>query len=262
MTQLEDDGYLILRGVIKKPTCDKMRRIIDSHKDITQKKQRMVNLHIDEPYLQHFCCHGLIRSVLEFFIPDPVCYTSLSFVEGTQQNIHRDVPHFFSKPIDSFYGVWLALESANLSNGALEYYPQSHKVDVMGGRLFAQLELGKTDAPTKDEVFRLLPEYERYCEKQYIKAGLEKKAFIANKGDVIIWHPRLGHGGGDYIVGNKTRYSIVTHWKARNAPIWMADKFFSLESDDLPNRDYNYKTSHTGVDYVDTRTIYAQGPYI
>jgi ectoine hydroxylase-related dioxygenase (phytanoyl-CoA dioxygenase family) len=261
MTELEDNGYLILRGFLAKNICDEMRDIIKSHADSRIPKQRMVNLHIDEPYLQKFCCHSLIKQVLDNYLDDAVCYTSLSFVEGTQQNIHRDVPHFFSRPMDSFYGVWVALESANLSNGALEYYPESHKVDVMSGRLFAKSVLD-ISSPSKQQVFSLLPQYEKYCENQYIKAGLEKKAFIANKGDVIIWHPRLAHGGGDYAINGNTRYSIVTHWKEKTAPIWMADKFFSISSDDLPDREYKHKTSKTGVEYVDLHTVYNQGDYI
>jgi ectoine hydroxylase-related dioxygenase (phytanoyl-CoA dioxygenase family) len=262
MTELDDDGILVLRGAMSAAFCSKARQIISAAcDDKVSLKQRIVNLHIDQAYLQEFSCNKTIAQILSHYITDPVCYTSLCFKRGTQQPIHRDVPHFFSNPIDSFYGVWLALEYTNLSNGALEYYPQSHKVPVMSGRLFATMH--HRNPPTKSQIEALLPAYEDYCERQYVIAGLKKKVFIANEGDVVIWHPRLAHGGGDYVLNDAiTRYSMVTHWKAKAAPIWQADKFFAIDEHELPNKNYGYKTSYTGVEYVDLKTVYNQTDYI
>jgi ectoine hydroxylase-related dioxygenase (phytanoyl-CoA dioxygenase family) len=62
-----------------------------------------------------------------------VIYSSLFFREGTKQHYHRDTPHFYTNPIDTYYGVWYALEDVNINAGPLKYYIGSHKLECSDG---------------------------------------------------------------------------------------------------------------------------------
>ena len=57
--------------------------------------------------------------------------------------------------------------------------------------------------------------YENYTEKmeQKVKeAGIEKVPFIAKKGDVLVWHANLLHGGSEVRNADLTRKSLVVHY--------------------------------------------------
>ncbi len=57
--------------------------------------------------------------------------STIYFVEGLQQCIHRDTPYFWSKPNSGeFVGVWFAFEDVNENNGKLEYYPFGHTINL------------------------------------------------------------------------------------------------------------------------------------
>ena len=57
-------------------------------------------------------------------------FQTLNFPVGTQQDAHSDSMHFSSVPERFMCGVWLALEDIDEGNGALEYYPGSHKLPI------------------------------------------------------------------------------------------------------------------------------------
>jgi ectoine hydroxylase-related dioxygenase (phytanoyl-CoA dioxygenase family) len=46
---------------------------------------------------------------------------------------------------------------------------------------------------------------------------LEKVKFFAKKGDLIIWHANLFHGGDPHLNKEKTRKSMVFHYFSENA---------------------------------------------
>ena len=48
-----------------------------------------------------------------------------------------------------------------------------------------------------------------------------------NKGDIIIWHPKLLHGGSNIIDPTLTRYSMVTHNVPINTAVFNAAHFFT-----------------------------------
>jgi len=65
-----------------------------------------------------------------------------------------------------------------------------------------------------------IEEHVRSLEVRAIAHGLEKRHFLAKKGDVLVWHADLVHGGspGSHLM---TRKSIVTHYCPKHiAPLF------------------------------------------
>jgi hypothetical protein len=51
--------------------------------------------------------------------------------------------------------------------------------------------------------------------------GHTRSAFLARKGDVLIWHADLAHGGATRLHRDRTRRSLVTHFTgAANEPFY------------------------------------------
>lgn len=54
--------------------------------------------------------------------------------------------------------------------------------------------------------------YESAIQKLLEGQNLEKKFFTAKKGDVLIWHANLLHGGSKVVDQARTRKSMVLHY--------------------------------------------------
>jgi ectoine hydroxylase-related dioxygenase (phytanoyl-CoA dioxygenase family) len=130
--------------------------------------------------------------------------SSLYFEKGSQQEKHFDT--FFMAPLirDRMLATWIALEDVTEENGPLFYYPGSHRIAPY------RFENGR---------FNLNPSEKSDC-YEYIDAELEKREikreyFLAEKGDLFIWHAQLLHGGASIRDSDATRRSLVTHYFCR-----------------------------------------------
>lgn len=131
-------------------------------------------------------------------------FQTLNFPSGTEQSSHSDHVHFDSIPHRFMAGVWVALEDTNENNGPLFYYPGSHKWPTLYNTEVAFHQNSKS-APHYE---RFPMAWERYA-KHY---GIEKQYFYAKKGQCLIWHSNLVHGGSPHINKSITRWSQVTHY--------------------------------------------------
>lgn len=133
-------------------------------------------------------------------------FQSINFINGSQQKTHSDSIHMTTFPLGGLLGVWIALEDVDQSNGALHYYPKSHKLpyylnsdyDNEGTKYF----LGKNG----------YQDYEKMLEQKVIDLNLKKQIFNAKKGDMLIWHANILHGGEPHLDKSKTRKSMVYHY--------------------------------------------------
>jgi len=133
--ELQDKGITIIRGLIPKELCDNTAKHFTQFcalNNILDKPPcRVVNYHMESTNSLEIATNPVVREVLDLALKGPsVVYTSLTFMYSSQQRIHRDVPHFYTYPYHSFYGVWNALEDATEENGALEYYEKGHLIEA------------------------------------------------------------------------------------------------------------------------------------
>jgi len=133
-------------------------------------------------------------------------FQSINFINGSQQAAHSDSIHMTTHPLGYLIAVWIALEDMSEDNGPLFYYPGSHKLPYVlnddynhGGNYFL---LGEA----------AYPKYESAIADVIASADLERKEFYAKKGDILIWHANLLHGGSPIKTPGTTRKSMVLHF--------------------------------------------------
>lgn len=134
---------------------------------------------------------------------------TLLFENGTQQTEHQDFAYVHSLRPACLMGAWVALEDVQAGAGPLFYWDRSHRevpkyvfedgtviVDGLGPQVYAFSEyLGKT------------------CRER----GLEHMVFTPKKGDLLIWHSALVHGGMPRNDLALTRRSMVSHYTTQAA---------------------------------------------
>jgi ectoine hydroxylase-related dioxygenase (phytanoyl-CoA dioxygenase family) len=109
-------------------------------------------------------------------------------------------------PLGGLLGVWIALEDITTENGPLHYYPGSHKLPYY---LNSDYNNEGTDYMIGDKSYA---EYEKMMQQKIAEQGLKKEIFKAKKGDLLIWHANLFHGGEPHTNKNMTRKSMVLHY--------------------------------------------------
>jgi len=125
---------------------------------------------------------------------------------GTQQALHCDYAHFSSIPERFMCGVWVAFEDMTDENGALFYYPGSHKFKTMNNE-----DIGRSGSSIKNSH----DTYSSFIElwEQLAKlTGKGPEKFLAKKGQAVIWASNLIHGGSKMKNKGFTRNSQVTHY--------------------------------------------------
>jgi ectoine hydroxylase-related dioxygenase (phytanoyl-CoA dioxygenase family) len=104
-------------------------------------------------------------------------------------------------------GVWIALEDITMDSGPLVYYPRSHKLPF-----YTMQRLGIEPGN--------YAEYENKIDQKIKKYGLKPKYGTIQKGDIVIWHANLIHGGSKRNDPDITRKSIVIHYFFENCKYW------------------------------------------
>jgi ectoine hydroxylase-related dioxygenase (phytanoyl-CoA dioxygenase family) len=99
-------------------------------------------------------------------------------------------------------GVWVALEDIDEENGPIIYCPGSHKLPEV-----TMQDVGK-GITHENYIF-----YEEYIEKKMVSENsLSTETACLKKGQAIIWHGNLLHGGSHHKDKQRTRHSMVTHY--------------------------------------------------
>lgn len=128
-------------------------------------------------------------------------FNTLNFEYGSGQDDHVDTFYMPPKHPNCMLATWTALEKISPDSGPLHYYPGSHLIPPY---LFSH---GKTNVIGAE-----LPAFYRYMEKELEERGIKPVIFIAEPGDVFIWHAQLFHGGATITDPQQTRRSLVTHY--------------------------------------------------
>ncbi len=210
-----DNGYLILNKFFEDDIVSSINKEVDgiveknlitpTHDNKLPFANRISSVIKNLTYTPH------LISILNFLLgKEVVPFQTLNFIKGSNQRAHSDSIHMTTYPLGYLIAVWIALEDTNENNGPLFYYPGSHKLPYLLNNDFNEmstlLKLGRND----------YPDYEDVVEDVIQKNGLEKKIFFAKRGDVLIWHANLIHGGSPIIDQSLTRKSMVIHYYAKD----------------------------------------------
>jgi hypothetical protein len=143
-----------------------------------------------------------ILSCLEdLYKREPLPFQTLNFPIGTQQKLHSDALHFNSMPSGFMAGVWIALEDVSRENGAVVLYPGSHK--------FPEYNMQDVGVDVGHENYK---EYEAFIEDKIKESNQTPYYAELKKGQALVWHANLIHGGSAQLDKSRTRHSQVTHY--------------------------------------------------
>jgi hypothetical protein len=146
---------------------------------------------------------AVLRFLSIIFERPALAFQSLYFRWGSRQDVHQDSAFVRVSSPREFAASWIALEDIQESSGELEYFAGSH---LLEDHLF--------DGIHKWMPFRS-PDYRLYVDSlraRCVERGLEHRLFRPRKGDVLLWHADLAHGGSPIVTPGVTRKSLVTHY--------------------------------------------------
>jgi ectoine hydroxylase-related dioxygenase (phytanoyl-CoA dioxygenase family) len=137
-------------------------------------------------------------------------FQTLNFIKGSGQRAHSDSIHMTTYPLGYLIAVWVALEDIDPESGPLFYYPGSHQLPYLLNNDFGNISnawmLGK----------KKYSDYEDVIEDLINKKMMQPKVFLPKKGDILVWHANLLHGGLPIKNSARTRKSMVIHYYAKD----------------------------------------------
>jgi len=264
--ELSETGVVVIKNSVPKPLCDKVLLELntlvalnndkfDKLRDENGHLPRIINLHVAVKSLfDLFKTNRLAFDVQTLmFEAEPCLYTSLFFQRGSSQTIHRDTPAFSTKPEYYYLGVWVALEDVDERNGPLSVIRGAHllpEIDRVSIALRRFEDLEKLPSLDQELWDDYQGEVARTCEQQ----GLRVERVLVEKGDTIIWHPHLPHGGAPILDPSRTRNSFVIHTTPLGVPVYHENAFFN-PTNELPTAapeydqiDNYYLVHHDAID--------------
>ncbi|MBO0949961.1 phytanoyl-CoA dioxygenase family protein [Fibrella forsythiae] len=233
LTQWRDQGYVILEGALPISWVDglwqEVETTIDQHeqhslkasvyqfndkketpiKDVPKEKlagigARLLEYHNSSVAAKKVMTHRHIATFLDAVFHEPVCVLqSLIFKYGSQQDTHQDFPWVRSKIASHLAAAWIPLEDVHIDAGPLYYYPGSHRMPKFD---FGTGILHQVDSFYSPEEFSV------YLDKTCAKLGIPQKTLLLKKGDLLLWHGGLAHGGNRIGDATLTRKSFVCHY--------------------------------------------------
>jgi ectoine hydroxylase len=209
------DGYLHIKNYFTAEQADGVNNAVASlihqkHLPVTHDNKVMFGYRHSPVIKEMMHDKGLI-DLLSFILGKEVQpFQTLNFVKGSGQRAHSDSIHMTTYPLGYLIAAWIALEDIHPDSGPLFYYPGSHKLPYLLNDDFenysTRFKLGKKE----------YTDYEDLVEDILSKNPLEKKIFLPKKGDVLIWHANLIHGGIPVTNPDLTRKSMVIHYYAKD----------------------------------------------
>jgi len=223
------DGYIILEGAASHELVDAFQQRIETsfregNSDIIyQSHQDYVTKRLDEPAdrmggrvldsfvalpqaLDLFRVPALFDFLRLIFDADPLLFQSLSFDQGSQQGLHQDTAYVVVQQPLQLAACWIALEDIQPGSGELFYAPGSHRLpDWNFGGDRKHWSMAEDGEETHNRWGAHLVESAQKGEK-----GIEH--FLPKKGDILIWHADLAHGGAAITNPQLTRQSLVGHF--------------------------------------------------
>jgi len=208
----KNDGYLIVKSIIDNNTIDKIVNEIYEKQPENKNSSRITDAWKQYDIIGYLAFNKKIIDILtHLYKRKPIPFQTLNFYVGTEQKLHSDQIHFCSFPLNFMCGVWVALEDISIDSGPLIYYPGSHKLPF-----YTMQHLKVTPGKYAEYEKKI----EKKIEKNIKKFGLLPKYGTIKKGDIIIWHSNLIHGGSKRNDINLTRKSLVMHYFFDNCTYW------------------------------------------
>lgn len=236
LSQWHDAGYVILRNAVESELIDAlwldyerawaerpMSRILSEgagvvplsqlppRRQLHHHRYRLMDFHNLSEAAARIMLHPVIVNFFRLIFEDtPIGMQSLTFEYSSEQRGHQDFAYVTARIPSHLGAAWVACEAVTPERGPLFLYPGSHrmirKFDFGDGRIVF-------DGKDPSQIERFETHLERECERHH----LPRECFTAEKGDVLLWHGALVHGGSPAVDRTATRKSYVTHYSSAAA---------------------------------------------
>jgi ectoine hydroxylase-related dioxygenase (phytanoyl-CoA dioxygenase family) len=209
-----DNGYVVLPKIFE-TEVDKINTEVNKllkDKVVKWKNGNKIMFAIQKsPYLSSIGLNPQLKGIMEMLLGRKIeLFQSINFLSGSEQRTHSDFIHMSTFPKGNLIAVWIALEDMSEENGPLHYYPGSHKLPCILNKDY------HNDGTILMVGNKTYDKYEDEVENVIEKSKLKKEKFIAKKGDALIWHSNLLHGGEEVLNTKLTRKSMVFHYYAHD----------------------------------------------
>ena len=208
ISSFQEQGFLIMNGYLSNNQVNEINQEIDTLLKTKQVKFENGNKIMfaikKSAILRKIGCNPKLTEFLSTLMNgNAKLFQSINFMMGSEQKTHSDSIHMTTYPLRGLLGLWIALEDIGEDNGPLHYYPGSHRLPYYLNSDYenegTRFLIGKKD----------YTEYEKMLESKIIEHGIKKVTFSAKKGDLLIWHANLLHGGEIHLNKERTRKSVV-----------------------------------------------------
>lgn len=225
--QFVEEGYVILEGILDAATIDSVWAAYEAaiaagelHPSPEKKTVddphpgHVMNAHLAVPEIYQLFADRQLLHLIELLLGrEPIPFQTLMFPKGREQLAHSDSIHMTTYPLGYLCAAWIACEDIQPNSGALLYYPGSHRLPY----IFSQ-EVGLSPQEFATQLYSAVAEkYEPYIQQVIRDHQLQPQLFYPRKGDVLIWHANLLHGGSPRTDLRPTRKSLVCHYFAKGA---------------------------------------------
>jgi ectoine hydroxylase-related dioxygenase (phytanoyl-CoA dioxygenase family) len=139
---------------------------------------------------------------------EPEPFQTITCHKGSQQGAHSDSIHMTTYPIGYLTAAWIAFEDIHPDCGPLVYYPGSHRLPYVFSK---DVGIGHDDFKARGYA-EYHDKYEPKIRDVIAENNLEPHYFHAKKGDVLIWHANLIHGGSMRRDLSLSRKAVVCHF--------------------------------------------------
>jgi hypothetical protein len=159
---------------------------------------------------------GLLRWIRVLMGREPKPLQTIASHKGSQQAAHSDSIHMTTYPLGYLAAAWIAFEDIHPDSGPLLFYPGSHKLPYVFSK-----DAGITESDFKNEGYgSYQARYEPLIRRTIEKNNLEPHYFLAKRGDVLVWHANLIHGGSARKDMLLSRRAVVCHFFAKGAFVY------------------------------------------
>ena len=139
-------------------------------------------------------------------------FQTLNMPIGSQIPPHADQVLMSTHPEGYMVAAWIALEDVAPDSGPLLLWSGTHKLPYLSARSVGIPAEGS--AETKSQAYG-----ERYYganQKRIEDGGFEPYRFLAKRGQVLLWHSNILHGGALVTRPDSTRRSLIVHYFAED----------------------------------------------
>ena len=208
-----EDGLVVITDLLDDDVVDAYcAEYVQHSPDHTTSGFQYATPYMDHPFVLDLCMRPEIIAVAETLVGEPMgLHLNLSNWRSTTRNWHQDGYLNPDSNLDWYVAVWIALDDVHPDAGPFEYVPGSHRQFgvIRNDRMRAALEPHEQgpDWPTHTERI-LTPIFEDAIAER----ELPVEQFLARKGDVLFWHPRLLHRGSTPNDPSIPRKSLISHY--------------------------------------------------